>query len=295
MQKDKQLYFNYDIKSFLDYKLNRKTGEKAETMQDIESAIFDCLDYYDIDKSTVKEYRAEAVEYLSQTLKSELAKTKKISLDDFESEIDGDILRATGDAYRGSYTSEWLAKAYALLTESITKTAVDATGEAYPTIEILAGDKWLQMPEKITPDIWEAKRVRFYTTKERINALNDLSTMIDNAQDLADELTAYQSGDLDPYKISDNQYENIDYRGYMGDTSDWLTYFKENEESSQIIKRAIEAELAKHDNKTTLDALITEQTAIIRQIVAEYSSDKDYNSQILRQIGGIEATTKKHI
>ena len=52
------------------------------------------------------------------------------------------------------------------------------------------------------------------------------------------------------------------------------------------------------DKKQTNDIVnkaITAKCAEIRQILATYTTDDTYNAQILRQIGSIEATTKKTI
>jgi hypothetical protein len=51
----------------------------------------------------------------------------------------------------------------------------------------------------------------------------------------------------------------------------------------------------KKDTQNIINKAITAKCVEIRQILATYTTDTDYNTQILRQIGSIEATTKKAI
>lgn len=290
-----QVYFNYDVSDFLAYTINRKDGIKAKNMQEMAEMIFDAVisgetpGVYDMEGKL-----EEAEAYLSKKLKNTLKKQNKIKLKDYQDEIESDITRAARSAWEASYQDEWIKKCYSLLYDAILKTACAATDDNSPTVEMLTEDKkWITLPAEITPDIWEAESVRFHTTAERVNALNDFTNMIDDVQDLADELTAYKSGTLDPYKITSSQYEGIDYYGTLGNDDDWMLNYKEEEETSARIIADVEEEQAKHGNADYLLAQISKSTADIRQVLAEYAEDKQYTEQILRAVGSIEATAKR--
>lgn len=297
MTKTNQVYFNYDVSSFLNYTIHKAKGvrEKAETMFDMSEMIFDAVicgeapDVYDID-GKLKEANA----YLSKKLKNTLKSQNKIKLDDYQDDVKNDIIRASARSWEASYQNEWLKKCYALLVKSITKSAQNATGEDNPTIELLTEDKkWVSLPVEMTADIWGAKSVRIHTTAERVNELNDLSGQFDDVQDLANELTAYQSGALEPESITSNEYEGIDYYGTLGDDNDWLEEYKEDEETSAQIEKDIADEKAKHGNAEYINAQLATHTAQIREVLATYSTDSQYTEQILRAVGSIEATAKR--
>lgn len=307
----KPLYWNIPLSAFINqterHTRKREDGttyqetDKLETLQQIEEYIFSHFesfnDYIETDTDDIK----QATEYIKGQVKKELAKQSKITLDDYADDIKDATRNAQSDAYDSNYQAEYMKELYQLIKKAIIKTAEeinDGDGHA------LLADKTGQMilPSGIVPDLWDMDTVKIPTTKEQIAKYNNTNSTIEDFggdyQALADELVAYGELDNEINQVSDNQRENIDRYNSLGDTTGWIDIFKDSFYTNEVIdtiKKDIKADNNKINDKKYLHAEITSQTAKIRQTLAEYSTDKEYNGQLLRQIGSIEATTKKAI
>lgn len=299
------IFWNIPLETFINWKYNtrRQNGspEKSyfETLQQIEEDAFDNWEIYDQEHEIDDDDMKQATEYIKKQVKKELVSQSKYTLDDYQDEIRSDIHRAKSDAYAGNYQNEFLEEYWKLIYDAITKTAGEI-GKKGGEILITNGKEEADLSRDIKPEFWEANMVKIETTLEELAKFYDLEDLPeylnikDDPQGVADYIMENTSIDDDIYKISDNQRENIDYYGCLGNTDGWFNdYFKEYEETSHQIKKDIEEDKAKIDDKIFLSQEIGKKTADIRQLLAEYSTDKDYNSQILRQIGSIEATIKK--
>ncbi len=298
------IFWNIPLETFFNWQHTTRSinGSSAksyfETLQEISEDAFENWNLYDQEHEIDDDDIKQATEYIKSQVKKELSSQSKYTLDDYQDEIRGDIHRAKSDAYAGNYQDEFLKAFWKLAHDVIIKTAQEI-GKKGGKIIITNGKDSADLSRDIKPEFWEATEVKIETTPEIIAHLANNSfycpdpANFSNDQDYADELI--ETGDIDDdiYKISDNQREYIDHYGTLGDTSDWMDYFKDYEETSYQIKKDIEEDKAKIDDKKHLSQEIGKNTANIRQLLAEYSTDKEYNGQILRQIGSIEATTKK--
>lgn len=299
------IFWNIPLETFInwDYRTRSQNGSPAksyfETLQQIQEDAFDNWELYNQNHEIDDDDMKQATEYIKKQVKKELASQSKYTLDDYQDEIRSDIHRAKSDAYAGNYQNEFLEEYWKLIHDAITKTAGEI-GKKGGEILITNGKEEADLSRDIKPEFWEANMVKIETTLEELAKfynLDDLPEYLnikDDPQGVADYIMENTSIDNDIYKISDNQREGIDYYGCLGNTDGWFNnYFKDYEETSHKIKKDIEEDKAKIDDRIFLSQEIGKKTADIRQLLAEYSTDKDYNAQILRQIGSIEATIKK--
>lgn len=299
------IFWNIPLETFInwEYRTRSQNGSPAKsyfvTLQQIQEDAFDNWSLYDQDHEIDDDDMKQATDYIKQQVKKELASQSKYTLDDYQDEIRSDIHRAKSDAYAGNYQNEFLKEYWKLIHDAITKTAGEI-GKKGGEILITNGKDEADLSRDIKPEFWEATTVKIETTPEELAKFYDLDdlpeylNMKDDPQGVADYIMENSSIDDDIYKISDNQREYIDRYGCLGNTDGWFNdYFKEYEETSHQIKKDIEEDKAKIDDNIFLSQEIGKKTADIRRLLAEYSTDKDYNAQILRQIGSIEAIANK--
>lgn len=299
------IFWNIPLLTFFNWQHTTRSinGSSAksyfETLQEIQEDAFENWNLYDQEHEIDDDDIKQASEYIKSQVKKELSSQSKYTLDDYQDEIKSDIHRAKSDAYAGNYQDEFLKAFWKLAHDAIIKTAQEI-GKKGGQIIITNGKDSADLSRDIKPEFWEATEVKIETTPEEMEKfynLDDLPEYLqkkDDWQGIADYIIGEDwLNDDDIYKISDNQREYIDHYGTLGDTSDWMDYFKDYEETSYQIKKDIEEDKAKIDDKKHLSQEIGKNTANIRQLLAEYSTDKEYNGQILRQIGSIEAIIKK--
>lgn len=218
-------------------------GERRQlmSMQEVEEWVFDwsinndggayeikledC--YYDI---------LEAYEYVSKSIGVPVHELRQ----SYQDQIEQDFRKALADSYICSYETEWVRSFYEHMQENIS----EALGNLYSKAYFVYVENGKTHKARVDAHYSElgychsAEVIRIYATKQ------------DMAEYLRCEYTKYSwdeyANEVYDAITNDAQHvdtEHIDYYGAMGDSDDWLQYFKDYEESTSIIKEDLRKKL----------------------------------------------------
>lgn len=211
-----------------------------DTMQAVSEWVFDWnIDNdggaWDIKLSDCCHDIAEAYEYI----RSETGVPVHELKEKYSEQIEHDFRRALANSFMLSYEYEWLRGFYKSMQDNIHFALQELADKAY----FVYTDKKEVHKVSIDADYselkycWEADTIRVYATKEDLRDFigSDFDYQGMLYDDLANE--AYELIGNDAKEVNT---EYIDYHGGMGDSSDWLTCFKDAEETSGIVKKDIQ-------------------------------------------------------
>lgn len=289
MKNKKQSFiFKIDLDNFFGKSFN--TGNYRDnqitSIQDYEESLLDNFEsfgnYIDLEEYQKYYKLEEAEEYLIKK------GYKQEEIDLFRPTLESDLSRALGDAKDASYQYEYSQKVYSAIQEAIEKHLADILeGIDYRILEDLT-DKGFQS-SKIDQDHIKIKISREQALKLLLDNFNKEDIKTDN--DIEDYLAEYMALN----SASSINYEYIDYYGTLGDSNEWLEYFKDYNEIEDEIDNYRKDEADKLNNIERASLELKPAIENISNYIDSYIKIEPAKTKIKRQINALKSVIKNAV
>lgn len=251
--------------------------QTSDTLQQFEEYLFDNFESHGpyIDKSYFEYIEPEeATDHLKKTIKA----TKK-ELDLFSSEIDDDILRALSDAKDQNYQDEWLLEYIKQLEEKMLK---DLPENATLKTSLLESDG------KINFDIFENEFFQVEVNKSQAIKDQKENSGLDYDDYTEEEILQEYEDDFLTVDMQELNTEFIDYYGTLGYCDNWLDYFKDNSESSELIEDYRKDQQEKQTNPERLKKDMQNLIAPAIQLLKDHKKNATLKNNLNRNLQSIK-------